>query len=125
MQKKRQKDRTRKHRLMVNLAEGNMKHLITKIAYLLNKYPSTRNSDITLQLKYWREFERFNIEENQTEGNHMPSYNKLIRNKIPQIIKSNGKTPTTRILNKDEYIEELCKNTRRTNRIPRSNNKRT
>ncbi len=48
---------------MVNLAEGNMKHLITKIAYLLNKYPSTRNSDITLQLKYWREFERFNIEE--------------------------------------------------------------
>ena len=39
----------------------------------------------------------------------MPSYNKLIRNKIPQIIKSNGKTPTTRILNKDEYIEELCK----------------
>ncbi|MBZ4223363.1 MULTISPECIES: DUF3800 domain-containing protein [Bacillus cereus group] len=51
-----------KHRLMVNLAEGNMKHLITKIAYLLNKYPSTRNSDITLQLKYWREFERFNGE---------------------------------------------------------------
>ncbi|MED2784625.1 hypothetical protein P4261_05435 [Bacillus thuringiensis] len=57
-----------KHRLMVNLAEGNMKHLITKIAYLLNKYPSTRNSDITLQLKYWREFERFNIEEKPNGG---------------------------------------------------------
>lgn len=41
----------------------------------------------------------------------MPTYNKLIRNKIPQIIKSNGKTPTTRILNEDEYIEELCKKT--------------
>ncbi|KAA0754666.1 phosphoribosyl-ATP pyrophosphohydrolase [Bacillus sp. AY1-10] len=34
-----------------------------------------------------------------------------MRNKIPQIIKANGKTPTTRILNEDEYIEELCKKT--------------
>ncbi len=41
----------------------------------------------------------------------MPPHNKLIRNKIPQIIKFNGKTPTTRILNEDEYIEELCKKT--------------
>ncbi|WP_259416905.1 nucleoside triphosphate pyrophosphohydrolase [Bacillus toyonensis] len=41
----------------------------------------------------------------------MPTHNKLIRNKIPQIIKSNGKTPTTRILNEDEYMEELCKKT--------------
>ncbi|HDR8105514.1 nucleoside triphosphate pyrophosphohydrolase [Bacillus cereus] len=38
-------------------------------------------------------------------------YNKLIRDKIPQIIKSNGKTTTTRILPKDEYIKELCKKT--------------
>ncbi|GAB6427085.1 hypothetical protein bcgnr5410_56570 [Bacillus cereus] len=54
----------------------------------------------------------------------MPTYNKLIRNKIPQIIEANGKTPTTRILNEDEYIEKLCKkNTRRTNRIHRSKNK--
>ncbi|MGS7464418.1 nucleoside triphosphate pyrophosphohydrolase [Bacillus paranthracis] len=41
----------------------------------------------------------------------MPTYNKLIRNKIPQIIKSNGKTPTTRILPQDEYIKEICKKT--------------
>ncbi len=39
----------------------------------------------------------------------MPTYNKLIRNKIPQIIKANGKIPTTRILPEDEYIQELCK----------------
>ncbi|GAB6615677.1 MULTISPECIES: nucleoside triphosphate pyrophosphohydrolase [Bacillus] len=38
----------------------------------------------------------------------MPNYNKLIRNKIPQIIKANGKTPTTRILPEDEYINEIC-----------------
>ncbi|AOY14496.1 phosphoribosyl-ATP pyrophosphohydrolase [Bacillus sp. ABP14] len=41
----------------------------------------------------------------------MPTYNKLIRNNIPQIIKANGKTPTTRILPEDEYIKEICKKT--------------
>ncbi|MGH1279354.1 nucleoside triphosphate pyrophosphohydrolase [Bacillus basilensis] len=41
----------------------------------------------------------------------MPTHNKLIRNKIPQIIKSNGKTLTTRILSQDEYIKEICKKT--------------
>ncbi|PFL47594.1 phosphoribosyl-ATP pyrophosphohydrolase [Bacillus cereus] len=41
----------------------------------------------------------------------MPTYNKLIRNKVPQIIKANGKTPTTRSLPKDEYIKEICKKT--------------
>ncbi|MGG0729586.1 nucleoside triphosphate pyrophosphohydrolase [Bacillus paramycoides] len=39
----------------------------------------------------------------------MPTYNKLVRDQIPQIIKANGKTPTTRILPEDEYIKELCK----------------
>ncbi|WP_088265646.1 nucleoside triphosphate pyrophosphohydrolase [Bacillus mycoides] len=41
----------------------------------------------------------------------MPTYNKLIRNKIPQIIKANGKTPKTRILPEDEYIKEICNKT--------------
>nr|WP_255298767.1 nucleoside triphosphate pyrophosphohydrolase [Bacillus cereus] len=41
----------------------------------------------------------------------MPTHNKLIRNKIPQIIKANGKTPTTRILPEEEYIKEICKKT--------------
>ncbi|TBX75887.1 phosphoribosyl-ATP pyrophosphohydrolase [Bacillus mycoides] len=41
----------------------------------------------------------------------MPTHNKLTRNKIPQIIKNNGKTPTTRILPKEDYIKELCKKT--------------
>ncbi|MDA1741822.1 phosphoribosyl-ATP pyrophosphohydrolase [Bacillus anthracis] len=41
----------------------------------------------------------------------MPTYKKLIRNKIPQIIKANGKTPTTRILSEDEYVKEICKKT--------------
>lgn len=34
---------------------------------------------------------------------------KLVRDKIPEIIIAHGKKPITRILNDDEYIEELDK----------------
>ena len=34
-------------------------------------------------------------------------YNKLVRDKIPQIIKANGEEPITRSLNSDEYKKEL------------------
>lgn len=36
-------------------------------------------------------------------------FNKLVRDNIPDIIKQNGETPVTRILNDDEYKEELYK----------------
>lgn len=39
----------------------------------------------------------------------MPKYNKLVRDKIPEIIKANGDTPITRILNDEEYLLELIK----------------
>ena len=39
----------------------------------------------------------------------MPIHNKLVRDKIPQIIKASGKSPTTKILNEKEYITELRK----------------
>lgn len=51
------------------------------------------------------------IEEKPNGGTPMPTYNILIRDKIPQIIKNNGKTPTTRILPENEYIKEICKKT--------------
>ncbi|SDB07573.1 Predicted house-cleaning noncanonical NTP pyrophosphatase, all-alpha NTP-PPase (MazG) superfamily [Pseudobutyrivibrio sp. YE44] len=34
---------------------------------------------------------------------------KLVRDKIPEIIKADGKTPVTRILDEAEYLEELDK----------------
>lgn len=34
-------------------------------------------------------------------------YNKLVRDKIPAIIEGNGETPVTRILNDEEYLNEL------------------
>ena len=37
------------------------------------------------------------------------SYNKLVRDKIPEIIKNNNETPITRILSDEEYKIELEK----------------
>lgn len=37
------------------------------------------------------------------------SYNKLVRDKIPEIIESNGEVPITRVLNDNEYKQELEK----------------
>ena len=32
---------------------------------------------------------------------------KLVRNRIPEIIKADGKNPITRIIPEDEYLQEL------------------
>ncbi|MDQ0351338.1 putative house-cleaning noncanonical NTP pyrophosphatase (MazG superfamily) [Alkalibacillus filiformis] len=37
----------------------------------------------------------------------MPTYNKLVRDKIPQIIAATGKSYTTDILSEEKYIKEL------------------
>lgn len=37
----------------------------------------------------------------------MKKYNKLVRDRIPDILKKQGQTPVTRILNDDEYVEGL------------------
>ncbi|OIJ20955.1 phosphoribosyl-ATP pyrophosphohydrolase [Anaerobacillus alkalidiazotrophicus] len=39
----------------------------------------------------------------------MPIYNKLVRDKIPEIIEKAGKKYTTSILNEEQYIAELKK----------------
>jgi predicted house-cleaning noncanonical NTP pyrophosphatase (MazG superfamily) len=39
----------------------------------------------------------------------MPIYNKLVRDRIPEVITRNGKTCSTRILDNEEYKEELKK----------------
>ena len=37
------------------------------------------------------------------------TYNKLVRDNIPNIIKNNGEDPITRILTNEEYKQELEK----------------
>ncbi|CEG27130.1 nucleoside triphosphate pyrophosphohydrolase [Bacillus sp. B-jedd] len=39
----------------------------------------------------------------------MPIHNKLVRDRIPEVIEKTGKKFTTRIMDKDEYIVELRK----------------
>jgi predicted house-cleaning noncanonical NTP pyrophosphatase (MazG superfamily) len=39
----------------------------------------------------------------------MPTYNKLVRDQIPEIIEKTGKKFSTRILDDNEYIKELKK----------------
>ncbi len=39
----------------------------------------------------------------------MPTYNKLVRDRIPEIIENTGKEFSTRILENKEYIKELKK----------------
>lgn len=39
----------------------------------------------------------------------MKTYNKLVRDKIPEIIRASGQKPITRILDKAEYLQELIK----------------
>lgn len=39
----------------------------------------------------------------------MASYKKLVRDKIPEIIRSSGAEPVTRILDEKEYLNELVK----------------
>ncbi|KUO96952.1 DUF3800 domain-containing protein [Ferroacidibacillus organovorans] len=56
--------------LLGKLVSGNMTNLTTRVAFILNQYPDTRNSDITLQIKYWEKFQnklynsgKFNVED--------------------------------------------------------------
>ncbi|MGE7121758.1 DUF3800 domain-containing protein [Peribacillus sp. NPDC046944] len=45
--------------LQIKVQSGDLDTKLSKVAYVLNLYPETRNSDITLQLKYWEEFQGY------------------------------------------------------------------
>ena len=41
------------------VASGHLNTMQERVAWILNHHPETRDSDITLQLHYWREFDGF------------------------------------------------------------------
>jgi hypothetical protein len=51
-------------KLLKAVTASHLKTLEERVAWILNNYPKTRDSDITLQLRYWNEFEssRFDLE---------------------------------------------------------------
>lgn len=55
--KKLEKLECEKKELLSSLAGGDFSKQKTKVAHILNLYPESRNSDITLALKYWETFQ--------------------------------------------------------------------
>lgn len=53
---KEQKNHINAQKLLREVDEGKSNTLTQKVAIILSKYPETRISDVTLQIKYWREF---------------------------------------------------------------------
>lgn len=47
----------KKEAILTSVAEARLNTLQTQVAWLLNHIPETRDSDITLQLRYWEQFE--------------------------------------------------------------------
>lgn len=44
-------------KILSSVSSYKLDTIVEKVAWLLNNYPDTRNSDITLQLKYWEHFD--------------------------------------------------------------------
>jgi hypothetical protein len=51
--KKQRIDRERQD-LLTRVASSELSNMRHRVAWLLNQFPSTRNSDIALQIKYWK-----------------------------------------------------------------------
>jgi len=56
-EKKVQRLRKEKRDLIDSLASGDFSTQRARVAYILNMFPTARNSDVTLALKYWAEFQ--------------------------------------------------------------------
>jgi hypothetical protein len=46
-----------KNRMLKQLEEGDFRNLTARVAFILNHYPETRDSDLKLTLKYWETFQ--------------------------------------------------------------------
>lgn len=46
-----------KENILLRVADARLDTLTTQVAWLLNHHPETRDSDITLQIQYWKTFE--------------------------------------------------------------------
>ncbi|PEZ31997.1 DUF3800 domain-containing protein [Bacillus thuringiensis] len=56
-EEKAEERRKKAEALWKDVQMGNEKHLITRVASIMNRYPETRNSDVALMIKYWKVYE--------------------------------------------------------------------
>jgi hypothetical protein len=54
-----------KEDLLARVGASNLSTMRHRVAWLMNHFPKTRNSDIALQIKYWEAFDNF-------KGTHVP-----------------------------------------------------
>jgi hypothetical protein len=66
-----------KEALLVALSAGALDTIQEKVAYVLNRFPGARDSDITLQLRYWETFE--------SEGTHGEHVRKKDLYELPRL----------------------------------------
>lgn len=71
LQAKRLKLEKEKKELLASLASGNYSTQRAKVAAILNLYPRSRNSDITLSLKYWETFQPDIYNKNGIKPEHL------------------------------------------------------
>jgi hypothetical protein len=67
-----------RERLLAALAAGQSKLVVQQVAWILNTRPETRDSDVELQLAYWREFEP-ELYAEFCDGDAIAAYKKLTR----------------------------------------------
>src|SRR5688500_11081878 len=46
-------------KLLADVAAGTLNTIERRVAWILNNYPDARNSDVTLQIRYWETFEGY------------------------------------------------------------------
>src|SRR4051812_31634001 len=54
---KEEKSEKEKTLLLADVVSGRIDTLTKRVAFLLNMYPKTRDSDVVLQIQYWKIFE--------------------------------------------------------------------
>ena len=56
-EEQRQRTEREKENLLAHVSSSEVSTMRSRVAWLMNRFPTTRNSDITLQIKYWQTFD--------------------------------------------------------------------
>jgi hypothetical protein len=84
------------------LSSGRLDTLQLRVAYILNREPDARNSDIALALAYWREFQS-----EYFDGEHLRAGDLYALERVPSLIRARAKIQNTyRLLQADREVRD-------------------